>query len=228
MLVKTGDIITKSLIDAIVRGELGPGDKLASLEQLAKESGTSVLSVREAIQSLSTIGILDIRHGKGVYLTVGPPIIEDLLEARRTLECSFAVKAAETRNADMVGELEGLLEAMDKNLAFGDTEAYSEKDLEFHYAIGKASGNRILFKTLLNIRKLLRYQLFTINRLPNVISRSNTRHWEIFKAIRKGEPERARTWMWNHITETIETWKQDVVSLQRAQQKGKPARRARR
>jgi DNA-binding FadR family transcriptional regulator len=117
---------------------------------------------------------------------------------------------------------------MDKNLAFGDTEAYSEKDLEFHYAIGKASGNRILFKTLLNIRKLLRYQLFTINRLPNVISRSNTRHWEIFKAIRKGEPERARTWMWSHITETIETWKQDVVSLQRAQQRGKPARRARR
>ncbi len=64
MLVKTGDIITKSLIDAIVRAELGPGDKLASLERLAKESGTSVLSVREAIQSLSTIGILDIRHGK--------------------------------------------------------------------------------------------------------------------------------------------------------------------
>jgi DNA-binding FadR family transcriptional regulator len=163
-----------------------------------------------------------------VYLTVGPPIIEDLLEARRTLECSFAVKAAETRNADMVEELEALLEEMDKNLAFGDTEAYSEKDLEFHYAIGKASGNRILFKTLLNIRKLLRYQLFTTNRLPNVISRSNTRHWEIFKAIRKSEPERARTWMWNHITETIETWKQDVVSLQRAQLKGKPARRARR
>jgi DNA-binding FadR family transcriptional regulator len=122
--------------------------------------------------------------------------------------------AAEHSSPEILSELEGLLKDMDRFLGTGDIEAYSEKDIEFHYAIGKAAGNRILFKTLSNIRNLLQYQLYTVNRVPNIIQKSTIRHWEVFKAIQKKEPERARTWMWQHITETIETWKQDVAPRQ--------------
>jgi GntR family transcriptional regulator, transcriptional repressor for pyruvate dehydrogenase complex len=214
MITRAGDIVTKSLIDSIVRGDFMPGDKLPSLENIAKQNSTSVLSVREAVQGLANLGILDICHGKGVFITEGAPIIEELLEARRTLECYFTMMAAEHSSPETCLELENLLKYMDRFLELGDTEAYSEKDIEFHYAIGKAAGNRILFKTLANIRNLLQYQLHTVNRVPNIIQKSTIRHWEIFKAIQKKEPERARTWMWQHITETIETWKQDVAPLQ--------------
>jgi GntR family transcriptional regulator, transcriptional repressor for pyruvate dehydrogenase complex len=220
LITKTGDIIIKNLIDAIVRGELKPGDRLPSLEILAKQSGTSVLSAREAVQNLSVIGILEICHGKGIFLTEGAPVIEELLEARRTLESYFAMMAAQNGDPVIVRELEALLTDMDRSLAAGDIDSYSEKDIDFHYAIAKASGNRILFKTLMNIRNLLRYQLFTINRLPGIITRSTERHWEVFKAIQKKEPERARTWMWQHITETIDTWKQNISPLQQKAESG--------
>jgi GntR family transcriptional regulator, transcriptional repressor for pyruvate dehydrogenase complex len=224
MVLKAGDIVIKSLIDSIIKGELRPGDKLPSLEHLARKSRTSVLSAREAVQNLETIGILDIRHGKGIFLTEGAPVIEELLEARRTLESYFAMMAAQNGDPKLIRELEALLADMDKSLATGDIESYSEKDIDFHYAIAKASGNRILFKTLINIRNLLRYQLFTINRLPGIIPKSTERHKEVFKAISKKEPERARTWMWQHITETIETWKQDIAPVnQKRAERNKPA-----
>ena len=92
-MMKAGDIIIKNLIDAIVKEELGPGDKLPSMENLAKKSETSVLSVREAVQNLATLGILEVCHGKGVFVTDGAPVIEELLESRRTLESYFAMTA---------------------------------------------------------------------------------------------------------------------------------------
>jgi GntR family transcriptional regulator, transcriptional repressor for pyruvate dehydrogenase complex len=214
MVIKAGDIVIKNLIDSIIKGELKPGDKLPSLEHLAKNSGTSVLSAREAVQNLETIGILDILHGKGIFLTEGAPVIEELLEARRTLESYFAMMAAQNGDPELIRELDSLMADMDNSLAIGDIEAYSEKDIDFHYAIAKASGNRILFKTLINIRNLLRYQLFTINRLPGIIAKSTERHREVSNAIKKKEPERARTWMWQHITETIEIWKRDIEPVQ--------------
>jgi len=213
-MIKAGDIVIKNILDAFVAGEIKPGDKLPSLENLAKKSGTSVLSVREAVQNLATLGILEICHGKGVFATHGAPIIEELLEARRTLESYFAMMAAQNCTPEILFEIESLLKDMDQSVAEGDIESFSEKDVEFHYAIAKAAGNRILFKTLSNIRNLLQYQLFIVNRIPTIIDRSAVRHWEIFRAIRKQEPERARTWMWQHITETIDIWKQDVAPLQ--------------
>jgi GntR family transcriptional repressor for pyruvate dehydrogenase complex len=224
-MMKAGDIIIKNLIDAIVKDELAPGDKLPSMENLSKKSETSVLSVREAVQSLANLGILEICHGKGVFVTDGAPVIEELLEARRTLESYFAMTAAQNCSAEIVHTIESLLKDMDKSLAAGDIESYSEKDIEFHYAIAKAARNRILFKTLSNIRNLLQYQLFIVNRVPNIIQRSSVRHWEVFKAIQKKEPERARTWMWQHITETIETWKQEVAPPQQRKREGIAAKK---
>ncbi len=211
MMMKASDIVIKHLLEEIVRGKIEPGDKLQSADSMAKLCGTSVLSAREAMQSLANIGIVEIIHGRGVFLTNGAPVIEELLEARRVLESHNAMMAAQNISAEELQALETLLHGMDAHLKAGDTESFSEKDIEFHYSIGKAAGNRILFKTLINIRNLLYYQLFTINRLPNIIERSRQCHWEIFKAIRQRDPETARSRMWNHITETIESWKTGVA-----------------
>jgi GntR family transcriptional repressor for pyruvate dehydrogenase complex len=211
MMIKASDVVIKYLLEGIVSGNLKPGDKLPSAESQAKLCGTSVLSTREALQSLATIGIIEISHGRGMFVTGGIPVIEDLLEARRVLESHNAMMAAKNLNALDIQALENLLKGMDEDLRTGDVEAFSEKDMEFHYTLGKASGNRILFKTLINIRNLLHYQMLTINRLPTVIERSSKRHWEIFKAIRKRDPELAGSLMSKHITEVIKTWKKDVA-----------------
>jgi GntR family transcriptional repressor for pyruvate dehydrogenase complex len=120
MVVKTPDVIVKHLVNAIGRGELGPGDRLPTLGQLASATSTSVLSVREAISSLAAIGLVEVRHGKGVFLTRGAPIVEDLLEARRALESAFALRAAEGRSGDLVRRLDVLVEEMDRHCRGGD------------------------------------------------------------------------------------------------------------
>ena len=206
-IIRSSDLVIKSLLDLIMRGEIGPGDKLPSTEHLARQTGTSAISAREAIQNLAAIGLVEIIHGRGTFMTAGAPVMEELLEARRVIEAHSAMAAARTSDPETIRGLEHLLEEMDRALRHGDIEGYSEMDYEFHLAIGKAAGNRILFKTLENIKGLLRYQQATINRLPHIIEHSSARHKEIFGAIRDKDPDSAGRSMTGHITEVIDAWK---------------------
>ena len=69
---KSSDVIIKVLLDLIMKGEIRPGDKVPSAENLAKNTGTSVISAREAVQNLAGIGLVEIMHGRGIFLTEGP------------------------------------------------------------------------------------------------------------------------------------------------------------
>ena len=108
---------------------------------------------------------------------------------------------------------------MDRDIESGDIDAYSEADYKFHLLIGKAARNRILFKTLENVKDLLRYQQSVINRLPNIVQTSRIRHWELFRAIRQGDPESAQRIMAEHISEVIDSWKGNAGALQADQEK---------
>jgi GntR family transcriptional repressor for pyruvate dehydrogenase complex len=210
---KSSDAVIKVLLDLIMKGEIKPGDKLPSAENLAKNTGTSVITAREAVQNLAAIGLVEIMHGRGIFLTEGAPVIEELLEARKVIESSTVVMA--TRNLDAAGldAIERLLDRMEASLAAGNTELFSELDYEFHFFLAKASGNRILLKTLENIKELLRYQQATINRLPYIVHTSALRHREIFTALKSGNAELAGSIMDSHISEVIDAWKNSTASV---------------
>lgn len=212
-IIRSSGVVIKNLLDLIMKGEIKPGDKLPSTENLAKKMGTSVISTREAVQNLEIIGLVKISHGRGIFMTEGVPVIEELFEARKIIESYNATMAARNIDPDGLKNIEDLLKQMDKNIENGDIDSFSEKDYEFHLSIGKAAGNRILLKTLENIKDLLRYQQSIINRLPNIIRCSSLRHKEIFKAIKKGDPDSAGSIMTKHITEVIESWKKNVNPL---------------
>ncbi|HMK64227.1 MAG TPA: FadR/GntR family transcriptional regulator [Thermodesulfobacteriota bacterium] len=203
----------KNLLSQIMKGVIQPGDKLPATERLAKEMGTSILSAREAIQSLAGIGLVEISHGRGIFLTRGAPVIEELFETRKIIESHNAAMAAKNINPDGLKVIETLLDRMDRELEAGDIEAFSESDYEFHHAIGEAAGNRILFKTLENIKDLLRYQQSMINHLPQIIRRSAVHHRDIFNAIKKGDAQAAGAIMTGHIVEVIESWKKNFSPL---------------
>ncbi len=210
---RSSDVVIKSLLDLIMKGDILPGDKLPSTENLAKQTGTSVISAREALQNLASIGLVEISHGRGIFLTEGTPVMEELLEARKVIESNTAMMAARNIDSDGLDYVEKLLQQMEKSIKSGDFAAFSDMDYEFHLSVGKAAGNRILLKILENIKELLRYQLTTINRLPNIIKTSSVRHREIFDAMKKGDPDLAGSIMTQHITEVIEFWKQNVAPI---------------
>ena len=207
MNIKRSEIITKNLLNSIARGTIKPGDKLPPIENLAKTFGTSVISVREALQALDIIGLAEIHQGKGVFITEGGSIILELLEARKIFEVHNSMMAAQNISDLELENIKDILEMMNEDLENGDADSFSERDYKFHLLIAKASRNRILFKVLENIRSLLQYQQLTINRCPGILVNSNYRHRDIFNAIKKGDSDLSGDIMAQHINDIIDSWK---------------------
>ena len=212
--IRSSDIVIKTLLDLMMLGEIEPGGKLPSTENIAKLTGTSVISAREALQILSAIGLIEISHGRGIFMTEGAPVIEELLEARKVIESNTVMMAAKNIDSERLEHIENLLQQMEKDIKDGNIEAFSEKDYQYHLLITGAAGNRILLKTLENIKELLLYQQSTINRLPNIIRSSSLRHREIYEAMKKRDPDLAGAIMTRHINEVIESWKKNAGSVQ--------------
>jgi len=103
--------VVNQVLQAIIRGKLNPGDKLSSERELAKQFKISRPVLREGISALSFLGIIQRKQGRGNYVSdnLNRTIInnsfkhiliskekevEDLLEARKTIECELISLAA--------------------------------------------------------------------------------------------------------------------------------------
>jgi GntR family transcriptional regulator, transcriptional repressor for pyruvate dehydrogenase complex len=146
----------------IIRGELGPGDRLPKESDLAARLGLSRNSPREAVRALTPIRILETRQGDGTYVTSLEPeiLIETIgfvadfhqdrtplhvLEVRRVLEAAATALAAQYIGPDELGALADLVDEMD---ACETVEALVANDLAFHRAIAVASRNPVLASLL--------------------------------------------------------------------------------
>ncbi|MCX6262640.1 MAG: FCD domain-containing protein [Bacteroidia bacterium] len=207
MIIKTSDMVIKYILDLITKGDIKPNDKLPSAEALAKLTGTSIISAREAVQNLATIGLLNINHGRGIFMTGGGEVIEKLLEARKAIESYNASMAAQHISGSQLEDIKKLLTLMDEDVKRGDVESFGERDFEFHILIGKASENIILLRTLENIKGLLRYQVLSINKVPGNMEKASDHHWKLFRAISKKDSDSANLIMIKHIDTAIAAWK---------------------
>jgi GntR family transcriptional repressor for pyruvate dehydrogenase complex len=192
--------------------ELKPGDKLLSERELAQRLGVSRTSVRQALTALRVGGLVEIRHGDGVYL-LGPPedvvpsLADELLqshaqlpaiiEVREALETQTARLAARRRTTADLAEMRGALESMASAIDAGDDGA--EADQRFHGAIARAAGNQLL-ATLMDqladpIDQTRRASLSHPGRPP----RSLAAHLQILDAIERQDEHAAATAMREHL-----------------------------
>ncbi|CRM61843.1 MULTISPECIES: FadR/GntR family transcriptional regulator [Pseudomonas] len=138
----------------------GPGDVLPSQRDLAVQLGVSRASLREALSSLSALGVVSVQPGKGVFVQAvedapgfawpfaaqATPL--DIFQLRYALEGFAAGLAAVTLTIDELDSLEDNVEAMRKVLKAGDFEAAARLDFEFHQRILLASGNQAMVSIL--------------------------------------------------------------------------------
>ncbi|SFG57920.1 GntR family transcriptional regulator, transcriptional repressor for pyruvate dehydrogenase complex [Pseudomonas sp. NFACC45] len=158
------EVALQAIRKLIVDEGFAPGDALPSQRDLALQLGVSRASLREALSSLSALGVISVQPGKGVFvqssvevsrseLAPGWPFAAqaspvDIFQLRYALEGFAAGLAAVTLSADELDTLEDNVEAMRRELKSGDFDAAARLDFEFHRRILQASGNQAMLSIL--------------------------------------------------------------------------------
>ena len=203
---KLRDSLARIILDRIFRGDIAAGDRLPSIEQLGREYGMSVVSVREAIQKLSIMGLVHIRQGGGTFLDKNIPSILEILDARKYVEMATCLLAARNATEEDNGQLGRLIAKMEDDFARKDFVAYTQKDLEFHLTIGRMSKNVLLSAFLENIQELLFYLQQRTHMLQGTIEKAYRFHPEIAEAIRKRDGYAAQVLIVEHIEAVKRAW----------------------
>jgi GntR family transcriptional repressor for pyruvate dehydrogenase complex len=161
-LRKAADEVVSVLVNAIRGGLYEPGDRLPRERELAERLEVSRTTLREAFRILERAGIVSVRRGNngGVFVrsrSIGASAQEAivgeswvnlraLLQARRVLETSCGLLAAENATPEELAELERLVDLLGE-LADDPDEGLAV-DLQWHLKVGYASHNPLLGKFL--------------------------------------------------------------------------------
>lgn len=213
-----GQGIVQELLGWLRDGHVRAGERFPTERELMERFSVGRNTVREAIQSLVAIGIVEVRPGRGtVVLNAGAeraldPVtvsalldgqtIEDLYSFRLLLEAEIAALAAVRATEDDLREIE--LELLRCRRAFEQGAATYEADVEYHRSIAKASENVIYMRVLDAIGDLLMASRRSTDALPAARAAAMVGHTEIFDAICSRDPEAAREAMKRHIVAATE------------------------
>lgn len=205
--------ITRRLLDFLLSGRVAPGSKIPSERQLAEALGVGRSAAREAIKSLSFLGLLQIRQGDGTYLArsgsnllpqaiewamlLGEPRVLDLTETRRYIEIDVAGLAAERADDEGVALLREQLEAM--RAAGDDVEAYVRADVAFHLQIASLSRNEVFADLVTSLRSLLGAWAHRVLQHAGETGTSLAMHEPIADAIAAHDADAARAAMAAHM-----------------------------
>ena len=154
------DVVFNTLRQAILRGELEPGERLMEI-QLAERLGVSRTPIREAIRKLELEGLVLMIPRKGAEVAkISEKSLKDVLEVRRSLE-ELAIELTCQRITDEgMAELEEAQKAFATAIHKGDAMAIAEADEHFHELIYRATENSRLVQILSNLREqMYRYRL---------------------------------------------------------------------
>lgn len=196
-------------------GEWLPGERLPSITSLAKEIDVSTGSVREALRSLQSMGLVRIEHGRGVFVADSPPstglarrfqdvslgLIVALAEARRILEPELAALAAERGTDEELEAVEWLARRMEADVEQG--RDFAEPDVQFHRQIGQAARNPILYHMMESVHDLLLESRKITCMELGMTERAVRYHLLIAQAIRDRNGPQARLLMLAHMNDLL-------------------------
>lgn len=154
------DVVFITLREAILRGELEPGERLMEIA-LAQKLGVSRTPIREAIRKLELEGLVTMTPRKGaVVAKITFKDLKDVLEVRKNLE-ELAVELACSRATEEdIIEMKKLHQEFIETLEQDDLTIIAEADVKFHDFIYGMADNKRLIQILNNLREqMYRYRL---------------------------------------------------------------------
>lgn len=162
------DVVFNTLREAILKGDLKPGERLMEL-QLAAQLGVSRTPIREAIRMLEQEGLAVTVPRKGAEVAkMTLKGMEDVLEIREALDILACQLACERITEEQLVLLKEKKKAFEKSLKTGNVKEIAETDVAFHDVIYDATGNPKLVNMLNNLREqIYRYRVEYLKREEN-------------------------------------------------------------
>ncbi|MDP1714489.1 MAG: FadR/GntR family transcriptional regulator [Anaerolineales bacterium] len=218
--------IVSQIEQRIEAGDLKVGDQLPSERELAEQFAVSRTAVREAVKALRQKGLVEIRPGRGTFITNGTTDSIrnslgllmifggkdgsiNLVEVREILEPEIAALAATRITNEYIAVMQEAVEVMDRALA--DVDVFVEADLDFHLALAEATQNPFIPILMDSIIELLREQRKRIGLTKGGLQRGQVHHKRILGAITRHDPQAARQAMQDHLQQVREDSKASTV-----------------
>jgi GntR family transcriptional repressor for pyruvate dehydrogenase complex len=209
----------RKIQEMILSGELKPGEKVPSQRAFSQTLKLSRASLREALLTLETLGLLRTEPGRGTFVTEAGPAasrnmarwryassypVVDVFQTRFMLEGRIVGLSTPALSESELTLLETATDCMERNWEAGDLLANVEADLEFHAIIALACPN----KMLVDLYQHARTQLTQTQMQPIPITQTERmrasidEHRRIIAALRKRDPAAASLAMRDHIRNT--------------------------
>ena len=213
---KLSQQIASAIAEAIAAGRYAPGRRLPPERELAEQFGVSRPTVREAMLALEIRGLVEARHGSGIYVTdaqpdpSGGPELDigafELTEARALFEGEAAALAAATITDEELARLEAILAEMVEENA-GDARG-EQADRRFHVTIAQATRNAAIVsvvETLWDARYRSPLCRHMLDRARSIgVKPRIDEHRRLLDALRLRDSHGARRAMREHLQRVIE------------------------
>lgn len=206
--------IVSQIEQRIETGELKVGDQLPSERELAEQFEVSRTVVREAVKALRQKGLLEIRPGRGTFITNGTSDTirnslgmlmkigatkgwGNLVEVREILEPEIAALAATRITDEYISAMQEAVNIMDT--ALDNVDVFVEADLDFHLALAEGTQNPVIPILMDSIIDLLREQRKRTGLTKGGLQRGQIHHKKILAAVTGRDPQSARQAMQDHM-----------------------------
>lgn len=192
------------LEEDILGGVLKKGDSLTE-NSLATKLGASRTPIRGALHKLAEEGLIELVPNKGaMVIGVTAEDLIDIYTIRMRLEGLASAEAAKKISEEDKKTLLDAVELSEFYIGKKDAERLKELDSQFHNTIYKASGNRLLDKTLSELHRSIRgYRKLSLT-VKDRLSASVTEHRAIYEAIAAGDAEAADRLTSGHVAAALE------------------------
>ena len=214
---KLADQVFERIRDLLFKGDLRPGEQLKSERELSEILSVSRPTIRQAIQKLIGLGLIENRQGQGTFICNpkevrgynplremidwGEASLRDLLEVRMALECQAATTAALRATAAAVDLLDKHVEEMRASIAKGELGIL--EDVRFHMTLAYATKNQVQIMLMKNLYDLLHFgieeSLKQLYLEPENLDRILDHHQSVSVAIRQRDATAAYAAMHEHI-----------------------------
>ncbi|MBW2094685.1 MAG: FadR family transcriptional regulator [Deltaproteobacteria bacterium] len=217
--------IVEQIKTLIFEGKLKPGESLPPERELSKSLNVSRVSLREALNTLQGMGLLEIQQGNRTCVrpittrSIGDPLVSfakkspknilKIFEIRKYLELGSVALAAERATDDEIRLLKQLVKVMEEDLKKNRLGAKADHD--FHTALAEATHNEAythLMKTIYDLlQEELRIAWGGVFRKKDRRNKLFQQHKNILAAVIQHDPERGREEALNHLRFVEENWR---------------------